>query len=916
MNLKLPELNVCRSKNERFSSGITGTFLKKVSLLLALTSFSIVNAQTGTWSIVTNTAPDLNMGVMLLMTDGTVITHDLTGQNYGTGWDKLTPDASGSYINGSWSQIGSMTNDRLFFASQVLPSGKVFVAGGEYGSGNGPISGEIYNPVTDVWSATGGVVGAQNIYDGNSENLANGNILVGLQNGNNPSFDCQFYNPTSNTWSNAPNSPRNHDEAAWLKLPDASILFVGIDGAGTATCRYIPGTNTWVADATVPVNLYDPYGKEAGAAIMLPNGKAVFFGATGHNAIYTPSGNSSPGTWAAAVDFPKVGGILQTGTIDAPAAMMPNGRILCAASPINSGFGDQFRAPTYFFEYDYTNNTFAMVTSPLPGINADSIPGVNCDFTTFLLLPNGSVLLGVNQQNWSDNYWIYTPAGATIPQGKPVINSIYQTACGNNYFIRGKLFNGISEGAAFGDDWQMSTNYPLVELTDGTNVYFAKTTNWNRIGALQTDSLEDTAQFALPAGLPVGTYSLTVVVNGFSSNPTLFSPFMVTDSALAEESCHGSNIGNAKAYVSGGNLPYTYHWSNGLTSNPTGGTLTVGTYTVTVTDHIGCTVTASITISQPATLATSLNITQVISCMGGNNGIITPANSGGNLPYTYSWSNGATTTSLTGLTTGTYSLTLTDKSGCTATASINLTQPASALSGSSSIVNEVKCHGTSTGKASGSASGGSPPYTYSWSTFPIQGTQTANGLSAGSYTVTITDHTGCSLTSSVTITQAATLLTFSNGNVQSSTASSCDGKEWDVASGGASPYTYLWSPGGATTDTIKNLCDGDYCCKITDHNGCVDSVCQSIATGIPSIGNAPSVKIFPDPNNGYFTISGIAKGQVIEIYNYTGQQVGNYISDDNSMHLDIADKANGVYMVRILYPDGHVVTQAKILKTN
>jgi len=803
------------------------SFRKAALIFIAIISFSVVYSQTGTWSLVTNTAPDYNMGVMLLLTDGTVIAHDTTGEIVGTGWDKLTPDNTGSYINGTWSRIASMKYDRLFFPSQVLPNGKVFVAGGEYGSGD--TAGEVYDPAADTWTRTGAVTNGDNIYDGNSEILPNGTVLVGPQIGTNPSYDNLFYSPVSNLWSSAAFCPLSHDEAAWLKLPDSSILFVGI--SNTNTCRYIPASNTWIADGIVPVQLYDVYGSESGAAILLPNGKAIFFGATGHNAIYTPSGNHTPGTWTAAADFPKIGGI-QTGTVDAPAAMMPNGRILCAASPIGTSANEEFQNPTYFFEYDYTTNTFAQVTSVFPSIGVDSLPGISCYQTTMLVLPNGTILLGINQSNISNNYWIYTPAGSPIATGKPTINKIYKTACGTNYYITGKLFNGISEGAGFGDDWQMETNYPLVRLTNGTNTYYAKTTNWNRIGAVQTDSLEDTAQFALPAVLPVGTYSLVVVANGFASNPTLFS---------------------------------TYHVSTDTT---------------------------------------------ISSCIT-NNGTATATPIGGTGNYTYFWAPGGSTQSIiTGLSAFTYTVTVKDSLGCSTSATAIVTNGNLAVSTS---VNPVTCRGDSTGSATAIPGAGQTPYTYSWASSGGNAIM-ATGLSVGVYTITLTDANGCVATASANITQPATL-TVSSGS-HAAYVHSCNGEAWVTPSGGNSPYTYSWSPGGGMTDTIKALCIGNYCCKVTDKKGCLDSACVDVITGIPAISHSSSVKIFPDPNTGYFTISGLSKGLLIELYNYTGQNVISTIAEDATTHFNISNLPNGIYLVRVLSITGDIILQSKIVKTN
>ncbi len=109
---------------------------KLLGLSLFTFTFSLFTfGQVGTWTALANQAPDYNKGVMLLLTDGTVICANSSGAGYGTGWDKLTPDIHGSYANGTWTRIASMNYDRTAFASQVLPSGKVWVAGGEYGAG-------------------------------------------------------------------------------------------------------------------------------------------------------------------------------------------------------------------------------------------------------------------------------------------------------------------------------------------------------------------------------------------------------------------------------------------------------------------------------------------------------------------------------------------------------------------------------------------------------------------------------------------------------------------------------------------------------------------------------------------------------------------------------------------------------------
>ncbi len=585
---------------------------------------STVNAQTGTWTQLTHNAPNENAGVMLLLTDGTVLSHNSVGGTYGTGWDLLTPDATGSYVNGTWRTVASMNFDRIAFSSQVLPSGEVYVAGGEYGAGG--TTGEVYNPVTNVWTTCGPLPAGWNVYDAPSELLYTGNILEGPEigaNGGQPCNSILQWSPTTLNYINEAEEPQNHDEAAWIKMPDSTVLTIGMPypdyPAQDSSCRFQPATNTWLSDAATPTNVFDEYGFEAGGGFLLPNGKAIFFGAAQYNVIYTPSGNSrTRGTWASAANFPQIGGSY-VAQPDAPGAMMVNGHILLAVSPIGTSANNEFLAPTYFLEYDYTTNAFTQVTSTIPGIGSDEMAGVISQQTSFLDLPDGTVLMGLNQDGGTSNeYWVYTPGSAAIAQGKPTINSILPDAC-PTYKITGKLFNGISEGTGYGDDLQNVTNYPIVRLSNSTNVYYAKTTNWNRVGAVMTDSLEDTAYFTVPP-IPGGTYSLVVVANGFASNPVLFSVFGFTGVSVTNISCPGSGSGGATVNgVGGGISPYTYQWSNAQTTATVTG-LSAGTYSVAVTDNAGCTHTASLNVTQPLPMTLTDTVLSNSGCGGGASG--------------------------------------------------------------------------------------------------------------------------------------------------------------------------------------------------------------------------------------------------------------------------------------------------------
>jgi hypothetical protein len=473
----------------------------------------------GTWIPLNQTPPE-SINTMLLLSDGTVMAAGAGSQN---GWYRLTPDSTGSYVNGTWSTLSSMHYTRLYFSSDVLADGRVFVAGGEYGTGTN--SAEVYDPVTDVWTLAPPPPAGQTLFfDSDSKILPNGNVLISPV-GPATSGGTVIYNSASNTWSIGPSLFRGsyQDEASWVKLPDDSILT--IDPFGTSSERYIPSLNQWIDDATVPVELYDPFGFELGAAFLLPDGRAFFLGATGNTALYTPSGGTGMGVWQAGPVIPDA-----QATPDAPAAMMANGKILCAVSPLPTS-GVHFPAPTSFYEYDSALNGFTQVGGPI-GLTYPTPPYI----MRMLDLPDGTVLFSVNDSQ----LYVYQPDGSPLASGKPTVLNITQNTNGT-YHLAGTLLNGISEGAAYGDDAQMGSNYPLVRLTDMLTgaVYYARTFNWSRTSVM-TGNQVVTTEFALPPGLFKGNYWLEVIANGIASDPASFSivplPLTITLPPSAAES--------------------------------------------------------------------------------------------------------------------------------------------------------------------------------------------------------------------------------------------------------------------------------------------------------------------------------------------------------------------------------------------
>ena len=523
--------------------------IMKLFFVAALLAASCWRAEaSGTWTPLVNPAPTA-FSNCLLLSDGTLICAD-----GGSAWYRLTPDSHGSYVNGTWSQIASMNDTRLFYSAQVLTDGRVYVAGGEYGTGHG--TSETYNPLTNVWTHT--APSPFSVFsDAISALLPNGNVLQ-----SDSQSSAAIYNPTTDTWSLAA-APGDQNEADWVKLPDDSLLTIIAYGRNAQ--RYIPSQNTWVSEPPVPVDMYNSQG-ELGSAHLLPNGKVFWLGATSNTVIYTPTGNTNPGSWVAGPVIPN-----GYGANDAPAAMMANGKILCAFADSTTSFGTK----TFFYEYDYTTNTFTQI--PDPNHTADLSDPIVAYDTSMIDLPDGSVFYcGADSKSY-----IYTPDGTQLTAGIPVIASVTKNADGS-YHLIGTGLTGLSEGAKFGDDKQMNTNYPIVHLTDNAtdNVYYARTYNWTSTGVMTGGTVIAT-EFTLPAGLPQDPYSLVVSANGLVSAPVAFPP----TAAMPAFSPGGGTYTSAQTVTitsatSGASIRYT---TDGSTPSETNGTLYSGPVSISTT---------------------------------------------------------------------------------------------------------------------------------------------------------------------------------------------------------------------------------------------------------------------------------------------------------------------------------------------
>ena len=319
-------------------------------------------------------------------------------------------------------------------------------------------------------------------------------------------------------------------------------------------------------------------------------------------------------------------------------------------------------------------------------------------------------------------------------------------------------------------------------------------------------------------GVPIGSYSVTVTDGDIGSvilTTTINEPTALAATATVDGNvdCNGGMDGGATASGTGGVAPYSYSWSNGATT-ATITNVPAGTYDLTVTDANGCTANASATITQPTPLLATTRVDQSVDCNGGDNGAATVEAVGGNSPYTYVWTNGATTAEVTGLQAGTYEVTVSDANACEIIESVTITEPA-ALNVAATITN-VACNGEANGEISLNVADGVAPYAYVWADGATDRNRT--GLTAGEYTVTVTDAKGCTRTETISVSQPMAL-TSTVTHSDASCNGAADGTATVNPVGGTAPYTIEWST-GATTATANNLPAGNHTVTIRDANGC------------------------------------------------------------------------------------------------
>ena len=544
--------------------------------------------------------------------------------------------------------------------------------------------------------------------------------------------------------------------------------------------------------------------------------------------------------------------------------------------------------------------------------NGTTIPmGQTCNldissFNVWLRSPNGCEILLVPQGEASGTSY---PQLCFVPSGGQSITAANFPAAGNwnpqesLLGMDGCDANGVWSvefdapgGLGFGmgsfTGWSITFDDP--EISYPGEFTWTPTTNMTGATTLTPNVCPDnTTTYTISVSDTAGCVTETddvVVSIGSCCN---FSISAVT----TQPSCGLTNGAITITVLPSGN--YSYAWSNSSTSQNLSN-LGTGTYTLTVTDIAGnCTNDTTITLSNPSAPTLTLNATDA-SC-GVSDGDITSTVTGGTGTITYLWSNGSTATNLTGLGAGSYSLTVTDANSCSAIASADISAPNAPVLVVSS--NDALC-GNNDGSASVSVSGGQTPYNYNWSN--SQTTSSISGLAAGSYTVTVTDGASC------TVTATANVSSIGGPTINITTNdASCGGNNGSAtvtASGGTSPYTYLWS-NSANTQTISSLIAGTYNVTVTDGSTCIATGTATINTTSP-----PSVTVSTNSVTcGYSSADATPTGGTAPYTfawsnNMTGQSINGLVSGNYSVTVTDASGCTGTATFTVDPPDPLVAT--------
>ncbi len=460
---------------------------------------SVAHGQTWT----TGPKSPIEAGTMLLLRDGRVLAHEGNSTSIAI----LTPDVTGSYVNGTWAMAAPLPAGYApyNYSSAVLPDGRVIFEGGEYIYGALVYStmGAIYDPKANTWTPVNPPAKWTMIGDAPSVLLASGTYMqancCSLEN------QTAFLNAQTLTWTEGPNGLIKNHESGWTLLPDDTVMMVSNNtacGSDKSSQIYQPLANIWTCGPELTELMYrpPPFEPEIGSTALTYNGKVLQVG--GNDIVATNILNVGTMTWS---NGPiPLNGFNQD---DGPAALEPNGKLLLLMwKP------DLPNKVCQFFEFDPASisiNALAYASNPPECPNGGA--GVN---SRLVPLPTGQILF----TDFSITVELYSPAKGAMRSAAPTIysTSLVLTSGSANNVLFGKQLNGLSQAVFFGDDYQGATNYPLVELVDAQGRVWFAPTHADSYSGIAPNAVSYT-KFDVPA-MPVGAYTMRVVTSGIASN--------------------------------------------------------------------------------------------------------------------------------------------------------------------------------------------------------------------------------------------------------------------------------------------------------------------------------------------------------------------------------------------------------------
>jgi hypothetical protein len=469
-----------------------------LTLVFSLLVLAVGVAQSQTVTRLKNLPPD-GAQLAFQLTDGTVLVQGGGDSD----WWKLTPDNTGSYVNGTWSQVASLPSGYSpeAFASAVLADGRLVISGGEYNFLNFTLTNlsAIYDPTNNTWTSLAPPKGWKYIGDSPSVVLPNGKFAIG----NKLTKQMRILDPATLLWKSLASKGKSdfNAEEGWTLLANGTFLTADVKNAPNSEIYSTVAPKGWKTAGSTIVDLhspspfgcinYGPGGKlcyyppgEIGPQILRPDGTVLVTGSytsTGNGAGNTAVYDSLTGVWTVGPVFPN-----GDNAGDSFAVLLPNGQVLVEGDSGTS------------YTFDGKNLT--------PGPRT-----IGC----LMMLPNGQVFICGGQAS------VYTPAGTYQTSWQPEITASPSTVSrGSTYQVSGMQFNGLSQAAAFGDEYQTATNYPLVQITNNSShhVFYARTHGHSSMG-VATGTLTVTTNFDVPASMETGASSLVVIANGIPSQP-------------------------------------------------------------------------------------------------------------------------------------------------------------------------------------------------------------------------------------------------------------------------------------------------------------------------------------------------------------------------------------------------------------